>query len=95
MMRRQQARFRGGLLPLALAAVAPLSGCAGAPAVNVVGSYFPAWMLCAIVGVTVAVCFRQVLVLVGLENSLPVPLVTHAAVALAVTLAVWLVWFGH
>ncbi len=72
-----------------------LAGCAGAPAVNVVGSYFPAWMLCALIGLLAAVCLRQILVLCRLEELLLLPLVTHAAVALAVTLAVWLLWFGH
>lgn len=67
----------------------------GAPALDVVGSYFPAWMLCAIVGIVVAIIVRQVLVLLDLETSLPVPLLTHLGVALIGTLAVWLVWFGH
>ena len=72
-----------------------LSDCAGAPAVNVVGSFFPAWMLCALIGIAGAVCLRQVLVLLGLEDSLVLPLLTHTAVAVAGTLGVWLVWFGH
>ncbi len=72
-----------------------LSDCASAPAVNVVGSFFPAWMLCALIGIAVAVCLRQVLVLVGLEDSLVLPLLTHTAVGVAATLAVWLIWFGH
>ena len=72
-----------------------LSGCAGPPAVNVVGSYFPAWMLCTLIGIAAAVCFRRSLVLVRLEDRLILPLITHAAVALAVTLAIWLLWFGH
>ncbi len=72
-----------------------LAGCTGAPAVNVVGSYFPAWMLCALIGITAAACLRQLLVLAGLEGKLVLPLLTHVAVALAATMAVWLVWFGH
>ena len=72
-----------------------LGGCAGPPTINVVGSYFPAWMLCTLIGLLAAVCLRQTLVLCRLEELLLLPLVTHAAVALAVTLAVWLLWFGH
>ena len=72
-----------------------LPGCAGAPAVNVVGSYFPAWMLCTMLGLIAAVCFRQVLMLCRLEDQLVLPLVTYALVALTATLAIWLLWFGH
>ncbi len=72
-----------------------LGGCTGAPAINVVGSFFPAWMLCSLIGIAGAVCLRGVLVLLGLEQSIPAPLLTHAAVATAATLAVWLIWFGH
>lgn len=72
-----------------------LGGCTDAPAIDVVGSYFPGWMVCALIGIAGAVGLRSVLVLLSLENSLFLPLVTHAAVALAVTLAVWLVWLGH
>ncbi|MBE7211860.1 MAG: hypothetical protein INR65_12645 [Gluconacetobacter diazotrophicus] len=79
------------ILPLLL----PLAACTGAPALNVVGSFFPSWMLCGIIGIAAAVCFRQVLVLIGLEDVLVAPLLTHALVALAVTLAVWLLFFGH
>ena len=71
------------------------TGCTGAPAINIVGSYFPSWMFCILIGIAGAACVRQALVLLGLADSLVVPLVTHVAVALALTMAVWLVWFGH
>lgn len=96
-MRRRTAR--GNVAPgrrrLALGILPLLTGCAGPPAVNVVGSYFPAWMLCTLIGVAVAVCFHQVLVLCRIEERLLLPLITHTAVATAATLAVWLAWFGH
>lgn len=72
-----------------------LAGCSGPPVVDVVGSYFPAWLLCSLIGISVAVLVRQLLVLAELEGSLMVPLFTHAAVALTATLLVWLIWFGH
>ncbi len=73
----------------------PLADCTGAPAVNVVGSYFPAWMLCILIGVAGAVGFHQILVILGLERVLVLPFITHVAVTLVATLAVWLIWFGH
>ena len=72
-----------------------LAGCTGAPSIDVVGSYFPSWMLCGLVGITGAICLRQVIVILGLENDLVLPFITHISVALAATLGIWLIWFGH
>ena len=89
----EHVRYASWCIPLS--PVTLLAGCAGPPTINVVGSYFPAWMLCTLIGLLAAVCLRQALVLCRLEELIILPLVTHAAVALAVTLAVWLLWFGH
>lgn len=35
-------------------AVAVLDGCSFSPSVNVAGSYFPAWIICCLVGAAVA-----------------------------------------
>ncbi|MCQ8240750.1 YtcA family lipoprotein [Rhizosaccharibacter radicis] len=86
---RNPSRIATVLFPLML------PGCTGAPAMNVVGSFFPAWMLCALIGIASAVVLRQVLMLCGLESYVVAPLLTHGAVALAVTLSVWLLFFGH
>ena len=78
-----------------LVAVAALAGCSGAPALNIVGSYFPAWMLCAIIGVLVALGVRALLVMCDVEGTLKLPFLTHLAIALTATLLVWLLCFGH
>ncbi len=71
-----------------------LCGCTASPAQNIVGSFFPSWLLCAVLGVIAAVAFRQMLVLVDLDSRLVLPLLTYAAVAGAATLAIWLACFG-
>ena len=38
-----------------------LSGCSHSPTLNLLGSYFPAWMFCAVLGVVAAVIIRQIL----------------------------------
>ena len=43
-----------------------MSACTGAPAQNVLGSFFPAWMLCAAVGIAAAVLLRLLLGAAGM-----------------------------
>jgi hypothetical protein len=72
-----------------------LSACSTAPAQNIMGSFFPAWMLCAFLGIIAAVVLRLCLGAVGLAAFVPLPAVTFVIVAAAVTLLVWLIRFGH
>ncbi|HEY1259846.1 MAG TPA: YtcA family lipoprotein [Stellaceae bacterium] len=72
-----------------------LSGCSRAPTMDLFGSYFPAWMLCAVLGVAAAVAIRQILVVAGVSDYVVAPLLTYAALALSATLLAWLLWFGH
>jgi len=65
------------------------------PTLDLFGSYFPAWMLCAVVGILTAVIIRQVLVVAGIGEYVIAPLPTYAGLAVTATLLVWLVWFGH
>ena len=65
------------------------------PTLDLFGSYFPAWMLCAAVGILAAVIIRQLLAVTGIEEYVISPLLTYSGLALSATLLVWLVWFGH
>jgi hypothetical protein len=65
-----------------------------APSTNVLGSYFPSWMLCALGAVAVTVAVRKVFVLVGLDRSLPAPFLVYLAMVVACSLGGWLLWLG-
>ena len=58
-------------------------------------SYFPAWMLCAAVGIIAAVIIRQILAVAGIDEYVVAPLLTYAGLAVSATLLLWLLWFGH
>jgi hypothetical protein len=63
------------------------------PIINVEGSFFPAWMLCIIVGIALAALIRPLFVRLGIETYLgPLPLI-YASLALLLTLLTWLVLF--
>ena len=72
-----------------------LASCDEAPAQDLLGSFFPAWMLCAVAGVAAAVAGRRLLVAIGIDAHVPAAPLTWVAFAACVTLLVWLIWFGH
>ena len=71
-----------------------LSSCNGAPSRNILGSYFPSWMVCALIGIAAAVIGRSILKATGLLGELPAPLAVLLAIACAVTFGLWLVWLA-
>jgi hypothetical protein len=73
----------------------PVSGCGYSPTLNLLGSFFPAWMLCAAVGTVAAIIIRQILAVSGINEYVVAPLLTYAGLAVSATLLVWLFWFGH
>jgi len=73
----------------------PVAGCNSAPTLDLLGSYFPGWMLCAALGVVAAVIIRQILGVAGINEYVVAPLLTYAGLAVATTLLAWLFWFGH
>ena len=76
-------------------AVLSLAGCSTSPAQNILGSFFPAWMLCAVAGIAGAAIVGQVFGALGINRDLIVPPLTYVCIAVAGTLLVWLLWFGH
>jgi YtcA family len=63
------------------------------PQLNVAGSFFPSWMLCASIGIAGALVARRVFVRVGIDPYLgPRPLV-YPSLALLVTLVLWVAFF--
>ena len=73
----------------------PVAACSSAPTMDLLGSYFPAWMLCAAVGIVAAVIIRQILAVTGINDYVVAPLLTYAGLAVTATLLAWLLWFGH
>jgi hypothetical protein len=72
-----------------------VSGCSHAPTLSLFGSYFPAWMLCAVAGILAAAIIRQILSLAGIHEFVLAPLLTYTALAVSGALLLWLFWFGH
>ena len=72
-----------------------LTGCvaAGAPSFILFGAYFPAWMLCALLGLVGAIAARATMVAAGLSDIIPYQLFVCASAGVIVATCAWLVWF--
>jgi hypothetical protein len=64
------------------------------PSLNVFGTFFPSWMLCAIIGVFAAVAAFKLFGVVGIRAELKPPLLIYSSVGLTVALLIWLVRYG-
>lgn len=76
---------------LSLAWCGALTGCAGSHVVNVLGSYFPFWLLCMLLGVAAAFAARALFLKFKIEPHVgPLPLI-YVCVVIAVSCLTWLV----
>jgi hypothetical protein len=82
-------------LLLALFPVFSLSGCNSAPSQNILGSFFPSWMLCAVFGIGLAIISHGIFVKTGVDEFIPAKPVIYLLLAVSLTFFTWLAWFGH
>jgi hypothetical protein len=93
MLMVRRAIILGWLSPLAFA----LSGCAmrSAPSFALFGAFFPAWLLCGVLGILAAGAARIAFIASGLSGALPFQLFVCSAIGVIIGLSVWLLWFGR
>src|ERR1700742_4085306 len=83
----QHRLHRAGIRVCVLAALFSLGGCgeAGAPSLDLFGAFFPAWLLCAVLGIFVALGARLFFAARNLVDLLPfqLPLCTSLGTIVA------------
>ena len=75
------------LLPLALL------GCGRAPSLNIVGSFFPAWLLCILAGLVITGIARWVFGRLHLHEAIAPTILIYPCLALASAFTLWLLLF--
>lgn len=69
------------------------SGCSFSPTLDVYGSYFPAWIVCIVVGIVITVIVRLLLVGGGINEHLRFKPALYCCMAVFFILALWLIFF--
>lgn len=74
-------------------ALAPLSltSCGRAPAVEILGSFVPGWLVCSVAGVLLTAMGR--LVLLRFHTNFDLPVVAYPSLTAFLTFALWLIFF--
>jgi hypothetical protein len=86
---------RSRIAAVVAAALLPASGCAAAPSVNILGSFFPAWLISIVIGVVLTVLTRQVFLVTNIQPYLRPAALAYPCLVLLWTFATWLVLFAN
>jgi YtcA family len=70
------------------------AGCSRAPSFNILGSFFPAWILCGVIGILLTVFARVLLVRQKFEEELSPLILVYPCLAAFFTFTVWLLFFS-
>ena len=74
-----------------------LCGCsqAGAPSFDIFGAFFPAWLLCAVLGIFIALGARVFFAARNLTSVLPFQLPLCTSLGAIFAMLIWLACFGR
>ncbi len=81
-------------LQTCIAAALLATGCSRAPSINILGSFFPAWILCGVIGALLAVAVRVLFVRLNFERELSPLIVVYPCLAALFTFSIWLLFFS-
>ena len=71
-----------------------LAGCSHSPTFNILGSFFPSWLLCLIVGICLAALVNWILTRYKLEKLIVWPVLIYPCVAAFFSFFLWLIFFS-
>lgn len=69
------------------------AGCGRAPSINILGSFFPVWMVCLAIAVVLAFVVRYLLLRAHLESEVGPLALFYPCVILFFTSLLWLIFF--
>lgn len=68
-----------------------MAGCTRAPSVDILGSFFPAWLVCFMLALVLTACLRWAVA--RLHFKVAFPILVYASLAALFTFALWLILF--
>jgi hypothetical protein len=69
------------------------AGCGRAPSIDIIGSFFPVWMLCLAIAIVLAFVVRWLLLRWHLETDVGPLALFYPCVVLLFTCLLWLIFF--
>jgi hypothetical protein len=87
-------RLRQLLVLFALLSAITFAGCRRSPTVNILGSYFPAWLICLFAGIVLALVAHRVFAHFRLDKEILWPIVVYPCLTLLFTCLLWLILFS-
>jgi len=81
------------ILPTLLAATG-FAGCRRAPTFNILGSFFPSWLICLVAGIILAVIANRIFARFALEKEILWPVLVYPCLALLLACLLWLIFFS-
>ena len=82
-----RAMLESGLLLAAML----YTGCSRAPSFDILGSFFPAWLVCLTLGLLLTVIARWLLLRVRIVLAFPI--LTYPSLTAVLTFGLWLIFF--
>jgi hypothetical protein len=84
---------RWSILPSALLTIA-IAGCRRAPTFNILGSFFPSWLVCLFAGIILSVIANRIFARFALEKEILWPILVYPCLTLLFASVLWLIFFS-
>jgi hypothetical protein len=78
----------------AMESLSVLTGCSRAPSFNIMGSFFPAWLICMIVGTVLAAIAKWILAYYKLDKEIVWAILVYPCLAGFFAFTLWLIFFS-
>jgi hypothetical protein len=69
-------------------------GCSRNPNVDIIGSYFPGWLIALAIGVVLTLAAHSMLRRLGLDHSIGHPAIIYPSMVVLFTCLLWLCFFA-
>lgn len=84
---------RLSILPATLIATA-IAGCRRAPTFNILGSFFPSWLICLFAGIVLAFSANRIFVRFAVDKEILWPVAVYPCLAFLFACLLWLIFFS-
>jgi hypothetical protein len=81
------------VLPILLPA-AVLAGCRRSPTFNILGSFFPSWLMCLFTGILLAIVANRLFARFALDKEILWPVVFYPCLTVLFACLLWLILFS-